>query len=48
VPTGASRPKGTGIQASGHITRRFTKRGTYRYVCRLHEDSGMKGRVVVG
>ena len=48
VPSGAERPKGSSIQSSGRITRKFRRRGTYRYVCTLHEDLGMKGTVAVG
>jgi plastocyanin len=29
------------------VRRKFTKPGTYRYVCRFHADLGMKGKVVV-
>ena len=35
------------LQIKGTYRHRFLKRGTYRYVCTLHEDSGMKGTVVV-
>jgi plastocyanin len=35
------------LQNKGTYRHRFTKRGTYRYVCSIHEDSGMKGTVVV-
>ena len=35
------------LQNKGTYRHRFTKAGTYRYVCRLHEDLGMKGTVVV-
>lgn len=49
VPSGATRPKGSATQSSGRITRKFRKRGTYRYVCTLHLSSDeMKGTVVVG
>jgi plastocyanin len=47
APKGAKRPRGSTIQDSGRFARSFSRRGTYRYVCTLHEDSGMKGRVVV-
>lgn len=47
APSGVKRPKGSTTKASGRFARTFSKRGTYRYVCTLHEDSGMKGRVVV-
>ena len=26
---------------------RFTKAGTYRYVCTVHEDDGMTGKIIV-
>lgn len=29
-------------------TKRFRKTGVFRYVCTLHEDAGMKGKVVAG
>jgi plastocyanin len=49
VPSGASRPKGSPTETNGRITRKFTKRGTYRYVCTLHVSTdGMRGTVVVG
>ncbi len=35
------------LQRTGTYRHRFVKRGTFRYVCTLHEDSGMKGSVVV-
>jgi plastocyanin len=47
VPKGAKRPKGSETQDSGRFARTFSKRGTFRYVCTIHEDLGMKGRVVV-
>jgi plastocyanin len=48
VPAGAKRPKGSSTQSSGRFSRTFRKRGTYRYVCTIHEDLGMKGKVVAG
>jgi plastocyanin len=48
VPAGAKRPKGSSTQSSGRFSRTFRKRGTYRYVCSIHEDLGMKGKVVAG
>jgi plastocyanin len=49
VPRGVSRIKGTGVLDEGaRFSHVFRKRGTYRYVCRIHESLGMKGRVVVG
>jgi plastocyanin len=48
VPAGVGRVKGTGIMDEGeHYSHTFRKRGTYRYVCRLHVSLGMKGKVVV-
>jgi plastocyanin len=47
VPSGATRPKGSPTQTDGRSSRKFTRRGTYRYVCTIHEDIGMTGRVVV-
>jgi plastocyanin len=35
------------LQNKGTYRHRFMKAGTYRYVCTLHEDNGMKGTVVV-
>jgi plastocyanin len=35
------------LQNKGTYRHRFTKRGTFRYVCTIHEDGGMKGTVVV-
>jgi plastocyanin len=35
------------LQSKGTFKHKFTKAGTYRYVCTIHEDSGMKGTVVV-
>jgi plastocyanin len=29
-------------------SRRFRRRGTFRYVCTIHESAGMVGKVVVG
>jgi plastocyanin len=48
VPSGVKRPKGSDTQTEGRFARTFGKRGTYRYVCTIHEDLGMTGRVVVG
>jgi plastocyanin len=47
APSGAKRPRGSSTQSSGRLARTFARRGTYRYVCTIHEDLGMKGRVVV-
>jgi plastocyanin len=48
VPAGARRPRGSSTKESGRFARTFSRRGTYRYVCTIHEDLGMRGRVVVG
>jgi plastocyanin len=47
VPRGASK-RGKGTQDSGRFSRTFSKRGTYRYVCTIHEDIGMRGTVKAG
>jgi plastocyanin len=47
VPKGASKKPRAKTKSSGTFTRKFTKRGTYRYVCTIHEDSGMTGSVKV-
>src|SRR4029453_7432980 len=46
VPKGASK-RGSNLQSSGRFARTFSKRGTYRYVCTIHEALGMKGTVSV-
>lgn len=35
------------IPVGGAAGRVFNKRGTFRYVCTIHEDLGMRGKVVV-
>jgi plastocyanin len=35
------------LQNKGTYKHKFTKAGTYRYVCTLHDGKGMKGTVVV-
>jgi plastocyanin len=35
------------IQNKGTFRHKFTRAGTYRYVCTLHSDKGMKGTVIV-
>jgi plastocyanin len=45
APRGASK-RGAGFRTRGSFSRSFSKRGTYRYVCTLHEDAGMRGTVV--
>jgi plastocyanin len=47
VPKGASKKPRAKTRSSGTFTRKFTKRGTYRYVCTIHEGSGMTGSVKV-
>lgn len=47
VPKGASKKPRAKTRSSGTFTRKFTKRGTYRYVCTIHEDFGMTGSVKV-
>ena len=42
VPRGGGK-RGAETKSSGRFTRSFKKRGTYRYVCTIHE--GMKGSV---
>lgn len=46
VPSGASKG-GSGTKSSGRFSRTFRKSGTYRYVCTIHEDIGMRGSVSV-
>jgi plastocyanin len=46
VPRGASK-RGSPTQSSGRFARTFDKRGTYRYVCTIHEALGMRGSVNV-
>lgn len=45
VSTGAKRFSPIGIRETGSRSRKFTKAGTYRYVCTLHP--GMSGRITV-
>lgn len=47
LPAGA-RPFDSGkIKPGGTFAQKFTVPGTYRYVCRPHEEMGMKGTVLV-
>jgi plastocyanin len=46
VPSGASK-RGSVTQGDGRFARTFEQRGTYRYVCTIHEALGMKGTVHV-
>lgn len=47
VSRGARKFKSSSIKDGGVHRYRFTKAGTYRYVCTLHGDKGMTGQVVV-
>jgi len=48
VPRGAKKPRSCGTRESGSCKRKFTKRGTYRYICTIHAASdGMRGKIVV-
>jgi plastocyanin len=47
VPNGASKRRAR-TRSSGSFTRSFSKQGTYRYVCTIHEASGMRGTVIAG
>ena len=44
---GTKRFKSSGVKESGRHRYRFTKAGTYRYVCTIHEDDGMTGTIIV-
>jgi plastocyanin len=35
------------LQPGGTFTHTFTAAGTYKYVCVVHEPSGMMGQIVV-
>src|SRR5262245_43941756 len=35
------------LQTSGSYRHKFGTKGTFRYVCTIHEDEGMKGTVIV-
>ena len=47
VPRGVSRRPGSRLKDSGRFSRKLRKRGTYRYVCTIHEDLGMTGSIRV-
>lgn len=44
---GTKRFKSSDTKSSGRYRVRFTKAGTYRYVCTIHEDDGMTGTIIV-
>ena len=44
---GSKRFKSSAIKSGGVHRYRFKKAGTYNYVCTLHEDQGMTGRIIV-
>lgn len=44
---GTKRFKSSQTKTSGTHRVRFTKAGTYRYVCTIHEDDGMTGTIIV-
>jgi len=35
------------LRASGTYRHKFTKHGTFRYICTVHVEQGMKGTVIV-
>jgi plastocyanin len=35
------------IPVGGAASRVFKKRGTFKYICTIHADLGMRGKVVV-
>jgi len=45
-PRAAKKPKRCGTRSSGTCARTLRKKGTYRYVCKLHPDD-MKGKIRV-
>ena len=47
VSRGTRRFKSSSIKEGGTHKFRFTRAGTYRYVCTLHLDDGMTGQVIV-
>ncbi len=47
LPAGATPFDSGYVNPGQNYTHRFTVRGTYHYVCSLHEAQGMKGEIVV-
>ena len=47
LPKGVSAKPGSPTKASGTFSRKFRKRGTYRYVCTIHQALGMTGTITV-
>jgi plastocyanin len=47
MPAGASAFDSGEIKPGGSFEQRFTVAGTYKYVCKPHEEMGMKGEVIV-
>jgi plastocyanin len=47
APSGASKKSARRVRTRGSFTRSFGKSGTYRYVCTVHVDFGMRGVVKV-
>ena len=45
ITSGRGRPRNCGARRSGSCTRRFRRRGTFRYLCTFH--GGMRGRISV-
>ena len=44
---GSKRFKSSKLKMEGVHRYRFTNAGTYRYVCTVHEDDGMTGKIIV-
>ena len=44
---GTRKFKSSELKSDGVHRYRFTKAGTYKYVCTIHEDDGMTGQVIV-
>ena len=47
VPAGAEPFESEGLAPGQTFARRLTVAGEYRYVCRIHEESGMVGMITV-